>query len=98
MNKLQSKEADYSHLNAEQLKSLSIPPVNVAPHGGQITILWGKRWGLELSLEPSVIQVFISQHKQQQYVMHLPGLLVAGVADLLVHAQFIPPPPQIQQL
>ena len=90
MNELQSKEANSRHLNAERLKSLRVPPVNIAPHGGQIQILWGKRWGLELSLEPSVVQVLVSQHKQQQYFMHLPGVLVAGVADWLVNARFTP--------
>ena len=28
--------------------------VNTAPHGGQIKSLWGKRWGLELNMEPSL--------------------------------------------
>ena len=37
-----------------RLRSLCIPPVSTVPHGGLIKNLVGKRWGLDLGMEPSI--------------------------------------------
>ena len=37
-----------------KLQSSCIPPVSALPHGGQVESLWGKRWGLKLSMVPSI--------------------------------------------
>ena len=60
---LQTEEANDICLKAgTRLKSWCIPPVNTAPHGGQIESWWGGRWGLNLSTEPCIAVCLVWQN------------------------------------
>ena len=53
---LQPNEITHIHLNAGiRLKSLCIRSVNKVAQNNQIESLWGKRWDLELCMEPNTV-------------------------------------------